>query len=479
MSSNEPDAVVLSYEEEGEIDRRRLSGILGAATTLLLLLLIVALSLGAIGAAGIGIGGFVVEFSDVTAPNGTVYPTLAEQSDCDRAPQLMANLNGQAVIQEYFRVTKGIPLPGDVVDGFSVNILSEVGNGTSITAQDLELRLAALDARRVMLQNTTIAEYEVEPDSGDQQSPSQSYAIASEPNSTNFSRVSTEFAVNASGGFALRNGSAVVYHIAFGNIEISDIGVSGSLTDSENMTMARTASNDCDDILQQRASTEGAENTANGTEPPNLEGEPLMEVVSVTPTLNSTLNEGDTLSVEASVSNVGNGTETWTAYIDVRNGTEREIVDTQNVTVSPNGSVTVALEHEVRQRDLPELGASVGLEDPDIVFGEDETGDGEGSAGKNEAEAEPEIGVVETRPDGALEVGDTYSVDLNITNVGGAPGNWSVYMNVTNATGANTTVASRKVYLPPKKSVAVTLDYEATPSDVPTVDATLGVEELD
>jgi hypothetical protein len=467
--------VVLSYEEEGKIDRRRLSGILGAATTLLVLLLIVALSLGAIGAAGVGIGGFVVEFSDVTAPSGTVYPALAEQSTCDNAPQLMANLNGQAVIQDHFRVTKGIPLPGGVVDGFSVNIMSEAGNFSNITAQDLELRLAALDARRVMLQNTTLTEHNVEPDEGEEPSPFGSYAIASNPNSTNFSRVSTEFAVNASGGFALRGGRAVVYQIAFGNLDISDIGVSGSLADSENMTMAGSVSNNCDEIFQQRVSIEGRYNTTNATELPDLEGEPLMEVVSVTPPPDATLDAGETLSVEANVSNVGNGTETWTAYMSVENGTDDELVDTQNVTVAPNSSVTVVLEHEVRQRDLPELGASVGVEDPAVVFGGNETDDANET---NETEAEPEIGVVDTRPDGALEVGDTFSVDLNVTNVGGATGNWSVYMNVTNATGANTTVASRNVTLAPDESTAVTLDYEATPSDVPTVDATLGVDEL-
>ena len=72
MAQDPPDTIVLSYREEGGIDRRRLSGILGASTTFLLLLLIIGLSLGAVGAAGIGIGGFVVEFSDVSAPSGAV-----------------------------------------------------------------------------------------------------------------------------------------------------------------------------------------------------------------------------------------------------------------------------------------------------------------------------------------------------------------------------------------------------------------------
>jgi len=43
--------VVTYREDEGEVDRRRLAGIMGAATTVMMLFLVIALSLGMVGAA--------------------------------------------------------------------------------------------------------------------------------------------------------------------------------------------------------------------------------------------------------------------------------------------------------------------------------------------------------------------------------------------------------------------------------------------
>ena len=476
MSRKEPDNVVLTYREEGTIDRRRLSGTLGAATTLLMLLLIVALSIGAIGAAGVGIGGFVVEFSDVTAPSGAVYPALAEQSECGNAPQLTAVLEGEAVIQDHFRVTKGIPIPGNVVDGVSVDVISEAGNNTTISAEDIELRLAHLQASEISLQNASITEYNVETPPGENPSPVHSYADAADPNSTNPDMVDTEFGVDAPGGFALRNGRAVVYHIAFGNLDIAGLGVTGSLADSRNLTLAGSASNDCDEIFQQRIAEEfgDASNTTNGTDTADLEGEPEMEIVDVTPPRDVSLGPGDNLTVTLNVTNVGNATDTWTAYMDVRNGTRNQTVDTQNVTVAVNETETVALEHRIRRGDLPDLDATFGVDDPGEVFGEPDGAD-------DESEAEPEIQVVDTEPaaDEPLEVGDIFAVELNVTNVGNATGDWRVYMNVTDDAGNSATVASENVTVEPGESAAVSFEYEATSDDVPTVDATLGVDELD
>jgi len=476
VASDEPDAPILTYREEGGIDRRRLSGTLGAATTLLFLLLIVALSLGAIGAAGVGIGGFVVEFSDVTAPSGAVYPALAEQSECDTAPQLTAVLDGEAVIRDHFIVTKGVPLPGDTVDGFSVDIISEAGNNTTITAENLELRLASLDAATISLQNGSITEYNAGTPPGENPAAARSYADASDPNSTDPDTVDTEFGVDAPGGFALTQGRAVVYHIAFGNLDIADLGVTGSLADSENMTLAGSASNDCDEIYQQRTAdgTGNASNPTDDTDTP--EGEPEMEVADVSPPSNVSLEPGDTVSVELNVTNVGNATDTWVAYMEVRNGTRSDTVDRQNLTAAVNETVTVTLEHEVRRADLPNLDATFGVEDPGELSDEDaDEGD------ETEPEAEPEIGVVGTEPGGdePLEVGDTFAVDLNVTNVGNATGDWRVYMNVTDDAGANTTVAEENVTVEPGDTASVRFEYEATPADVPTVDATLGVDEPD
>jgi hypothetical protein len=495
VSSKEPDTVVLTYQEDGKIDRRRLSGILGASTTLLLLLLIVALSLGAIGAAGVGIGGFVVEFSDVTAPSGAIYPALAEQSECGSAPQLTAVLEGEAVIQDHFRVTKGIPIPGNVVDGVSVDIISEAGNNTTVSAEDLELRLVSLNSRTVSLKNASITEYNVDTPPGETPVAAHSYADASDPNSTNPEMVDTEFGIDAPGGFALTEGRAVVYHIAFGNLDIAGLGVTGSLADSDNMTLAGSASNDCDRIFQQRIAAdkpymgEGTDVTnasragtqardESGIQPEEPEGEPQIEVVEITPPRNVTLNFGDRLLVELNVTNVGNATDTWTAYMDIANGTQNDTVDTQNVTVGVNETATVTLEHEVRRGDLPNLEATFGVEDPEEMSNDEAS---EGNNDEAEPEAEPNIQVLNTAPSGEepLEVGDIFAVDTRITNEGNATGDWRVYMNVTDDAGENTTVATENVSLESGESANVTFEYEATAADLPSVDATLGVDDLD
>jgi hypothetical protein len=486
VSSEEPDNVILTYREDGKIDRRRLSGVLGAATTFLVLLLIIALSLGAIGAAGVGIGGFVVEFSDVTAPSGTVYPVLGSQSECDSAPQLMATLDGRAVIQDGFRVTKGIPLPGGVAEGFSVNVVSEAGNGTNITAQDLELRLTNLRSDVVRLQNATIFEQNVEGENGSPATAADMYADASDPNSTNFSRVETGFAINASGGFALSNGRAVVYQIAFGNVDISDIGVNGSVAEEGGMTMPGTQ--DCDSLRTMsnatRRFTDGDVTEAvgyprnTGTEP-----EPQAQIGILSSSLretNRSLEVGDVFTSSLNLTNTGNATGSWTVSMRVLSGEERT-VRTENATLEPGNTTRINFTYEVAPPDVPGFATRftaerAGSDAPETDEGS-EAGTGEGANATDEAE--PTIEVIDTYPDTALEVGDTFSVDLNVTNVGNATGDWRVYMNVTDDAGENATVASRNVTVEAGDSVGVSFDYEATPSDVPTVDATLGVDGLD
>ncbi|MFP4188258.1 MAG: hypothetical protein ACLFR5_02480 [Halobacteriales archaeon] len=409
MARDPSETIVLSYREEGQIDRRRLSGILGASTTLLLLLLIVALSLGAVGAAGIGIGGFIVEFSDVSAPSGAVYPAVGEQSDCDTAPQMMATLDGQAEIQGYFRITKSIPVPGQTVDGVSVNVLSEAGNGSSITAEDLDLRLTALSSGELILGGGEIKEYGPDDYADGNTSPETSYADTVEQSSTELSEADVEFSVNASGGFGIRRGRAVVYQIAFGNIDIADIGVTGSLYDG-NVTLA--GDYDCEEI-KPPARTEDGNFTLPAQGNVSYEGAPEQPTQPANGTTNGTTN-----GTEA---NAANTTEA---------GNDTQTNETDTAT---------------------------------------------------EPEPEPSLEVVSVSPPSSvdLDLGDSFAVDLNVTNVGNATGDWRVYMNVTDDAGENATVASENVTLEPNDSADVSFEYEATSDDVPKVDATLGVNDLD
>jgi len=401
--SDEPDTVILTYHEEGVIDRRRLSGILGASTTLLVLLLIIGLSLGAVGAAGIGIGGFVIEFSDVSAPSGSVYPAAGPQSQCDSAPQMMATLNGESEIQGYFLVQKTIPVPMSSVDGVTVDVMSEAGNNTSITAENLDLRLTALSSAELVLRGGKIKEYG--PDEVPVDSPIDSYSDVDESNSTGLEDSDVEFGIDASGGLGIRRGRAVVYHIAFGNIDITSVGVSGSMSNG-NATVATDY--DCDE-LKPPARTEGGNFTL-----PRDDGADARRTATAG------------VPGEPTGGNSSNVSDVTT------NGTEADTEDEVNAT----------------DGDAPE--------------------------------AEPSVEVVNLSPprSESLEIGDTFSVALNVSNTGNATGDWRVYMNVTNRED-NVTAGEENLVLEPGEGTDVSFRYEATSADVPTVDATLGVEEAE
>ncbi len=503
MSDGPQDTIIISYREDGAIDRRRLSGILGAATTLLMLLLIVALSLGAIGAVGVGIGGFVIEFSDVSAASGAVYPALGQQSECDSAPQLMATLDGEAEIDGYFQITKGIPVPGETVGGVSVDVLSEAGNGSSISADSLDLHLTALSSQELVLGETTIAE------SGPSEEGASSddlYTDAEEVSALDGEEIQTGFGVDASGGFGVIGGRAVVYQIAFDNIEIGGIGVSGSTYEAGNVTTA--ASYDCDELEpvavdadgnftlpqegQGGVTTHGAPTTASAQdfepqetaqdtqdeapdespdeqtadEQTDAEGEPELEVVTMEPPQDAELAVGDSLTAEVNVTNAGNATETWNVYMGVdRAGDEVPVTD-QQTTVAPDETQTVPFEYEVTEADLPEVDAVFGVETD-----EDE-------ADPESAEGEPDLDILDvTPPQGAeIGVGDETVIEARVSNVGNATETWNVYMEVEHD-GEYVTVSEENVTVDPDASTEISFEYEATPFDVPEVDAVVGVDE--
>lgn len=163
--------VVTYREDEGEVDRRRLAGIMGAATTVLMLVLIVALSLGMVGAAlGVGMGGFVASFGEVDNPDdATIYPVLDEQAACDAAPQVEASLTGTAEVGEYVEFYKDLPLPDtfeedDGTDRYArISIVSDgldsVGGEDTVEVENLDLRLTALEAATLELGQGDIREF--------------------------------------------------------------------------------------------------------------------------------------------------------------------------------------------------------------------------------------------------------------------------------------------------------------------------------
>lgn len=242
-TDNNGTLVVTYREDEGEVDRRRLAGILGAATTAVMLLLIVTLSLGMVGAAmGVGMGGFVANFGNVSAPQGgVIYPTIGEQAACSNAPQLEASLDGDATITNYVEFYKDLPIPSDLSltdqENVRITILSNLTDTSNVTANDLDLRLTALEAENVELGSgsgpkSVITEfgpdeYNYNNTSGDRQA-NASYAptgagaaALNGSSSTN----TPEFGINASGGFSLKNGSAATHQVAFQQINLPQVDI--------------------------------------------------------------------------------------------------------------------------------------------------------------------------------------------------------------------------------------------------------------
>jgi len=256
MSGDGPDTVILEYHDGngGGLERRRLVGVLGAASTLLVLVLIVALLLGALGALGVGIGGFVATFGSVNAGDGgVVYPTIAEQDQCPNAPQLMATLDGDVTVDRYFGIQKDVPVPTSPMDigATRIEIMNEMSGNNSMVVEDLDLRLVALNAQETVLGNGTISE--MSPQSYDSNATGTSNSSYSPPDHDvtpgEMDSFDTEFGIDASGGFEINDGRALTYQIAFGNVEINSVGLSVDLNAIEDANTTATGEATCEDIV--------------------------------------------------------------------------------------------------------------------------------------------------------------------------------------------------------------------------------------
>ncbi len=251
MSKRDTDSngtLVVTYrEDEGEVDRRRLAGILGAATTMMMLLLIVALSLGMVGAAmGVGMGGFVAGFGNVSAPDGgVIYPTVGEQAACDNAPQLEASLDGTATIRGYVEFYKDLPLPNALQgtlsnqDSVRITILSNLTD-ENVQAESLELRLTALEAEDVVLGSNDTSKpesviTEFGPSNYSTGNANDSYVdpgTGREALNASGKDTTPEFGINAAGGFSLNNGTAATHQVAFQRIELPQVDIAVNFLNS-------------------------------------------------------------------------------------------------------------------------------------------------------------------------------------------------------------------------------------------------------
>jgi len=263
MSEKDGQLLITYREQEGEVDRRRLAGMLGAATTVMLLFVIVAFSLGMVGAAlGVGLGGFVANFDQVQTNNtASIYPVLGEQAACETAPQLQAALNddveiigtdGTTPAVEFF---KDLPLPDSFNNGDEFARITITGNGSldnPIQASNLDLRLTALEANELALgdkagdaantsgtnfdftgvENASIAEMNVDGASNPEDVYAENESTDSEndpvpigPTTTldNFED-QTEFGISGE-GFVIDQGTAAAHQVTFDGINLQGVNL--------------------------------------------------------------------------------------------------------------------------------------------------------------------------------------------------------------------------------------------------------------
>jgi hypothetical protein len=384
--------VTVTYREDGRVDRRRLSGVLGATTTILLLLLIIGFSLGAIGAVGVGIGGFVAEFGGVAAESAAVYPAIGQQSECESAPQMMAALQGEADIYDYFEISKGIPVPGTTIDGVSVDITSEVDNNSSISANGLDLHMTALASRQLVLDETEIRENIPNGTSAE----SYYYADPEDIDAQDIADAQPGFSIDAAGGFGITGGRAIVYQLAFDQVEIGSLGVGVSTYNASNTTFA--GSYNCKNIQPPARTADGnftlpGQGTHNVTQDPTGAGIPRgAEPIDGTPPP------------------------------DQSSGPPAGGFEGSQPTI-PDGNATNA------ETDMPGDAAQ-----PDAGGTEPTVPDGTNpdTGTDDEPEGEPEITVLNVIPSEGenLDIGDSVLIRFELTNAGNRTRTWSVFLDV-------------------------------------------------
>lgn len=196
---------------------------------------------------GVGFGGFVANFDSVNADSGgEIFPVLADQAACDSAPQLQAALDGTTELDGGVEFFKDLPLPGGFgnADLARVSIVASAG-ANPIQVEGLDLRLTALEADSLTLDGADIREYGpsdyddgsagvdadgsyIDTNNGFHVDEADSPTVYNNSNGrvTNPGtgvQSTTEFGINASGGFALQNGTAAAHMVTFGSISLTDL----------------------------------------------------------------------------------------------------------------------------------------------------------------------------------------------------------------------------------------------------------------
>jgi hypothetical protein len=261
MTDEEKEKVTYTRpKDEGEVDKRRFAGIMGVAGTVAMIALISFFSIGMVGAAlGVGIGGFVANFEQVTYNNNTVqaaspgdnadaqiYPVLGAQAACGNAPQLEASLAGQANISGGVEFFKDLPLPSSV--GFSTNEFARVSiigaspSGQNITIKDLDLRLTALETPELALSGAEIKEFGPNSYNNGNDSAFDSYAPSGSGDVTGSGSVANtpEFGIEANSFVLPDGGTAATHQVSFQQISLTNLDLAVNIIDNSTYTASDT-----------------------------------------------------------------------------------------------------------------------------------------------------------------------------------------------------------------------------------------------
>ncbi|MCX2818474.1 hypothetical protein EGH25_03785 [Haladaptatus sp. F3-133] len=245
-------------KDEGEVDKRRFAGIMGLAGTAMAVALVTFFSIGMVGAAmGVGIGGFVANFEEVSYDGGNaqIYPVIGSSAACDNAPQLQASLAGSgndaAELIGGVEFFKDLPLPEAATfneDDFAR--ITIIGNGTDgIQVEDLNLRLSALETEELSLDSADIQEFGPGSysDSSNDTTADGSYVLPeTSGNITDADsgvQSTAEFGIEADSFNLPQGGTAAVHQVSLGSITLDEVNIAVQILneseDTENGPVTR------------------------------------------------------------------------------------------------------------------------------------------------------------------------------------------------------------------------------------------------
>jgi hypothetical protein len=235
MTDEEQEKVTYTRpKDEGEVDSRRLAAVIGAAGTVATIALISMFSIGMVGAAlGVGIGGFVANFdnvsynaSDAGQPadaGAAIYPVLGSQPACENAPQITASLTGTSNLYGGVEFFKDLPLPSDFTnDDFArISIVASAPDTASgIEVSDLNLRLSALETKSLNLTGADIGENSYQNSSNNDLVDN---SLASDAYGNGTGASGAEFAITADSFNLPNGGSAAAHQVSFQSISLQDL----------------------------------------------------------------------------------------------------------------------------------------------------------------------------------------------------------------------------------------------------------------